>query len=202
MAVRRFLPPWSVEDKALAAFWSFLPNGLKIVAREGLAVRIIVAACAFALMLTAAARSETDVLLRAVGFALTGSDDAEPKVIGDRANCIFAIKNKLYRLNNVHVDRVTVQAWENKLGDRWITVKLHGDDVVFEETTEPLKDDGTPAMSELVRQLRVSDPDALKPHHNTYKETELRLTTTEQERVKRAWQYIYSHGCTGKQSPF
>jgi hypothetical protein len=24
-----------------------------------------------------------------VGFALTGSDDADPKVIGDRAKCVF-----------------------------------------------------------------------------------------------------------------
>jgi hypothetical protein len=80
--------------------------------------------------------------------------------------------------------------------EQWVTVELHGDDVVFEETTEPLKDDG----SETIRQLRVATPDAFTPHHNTYKEHELHLTTNDQDRVKTAWQYIYSHGCTGKQS--
>jgi len=27
-------------------------------------------------------------------------------------------------------------------------------------------------------------------------------TTGEVDRVKRAWEYIYSHGCVGKKSPF
>jgi len=35
------------------------------------------------------------------GFALTGSDDADIKVIGERADCVFASKNELFRLNNV-----------------------------------------------------------------------------------------------------
>jgi hypothetical protein len=79
-----------------------------------------------------------------------------------------------------------------------VTVELHGDEVVFEETTEPAKDDG----SELTRQLRATIPEAFKSHHNTYKEHELVLTTNDQDRVKRAWDYIYTHGCTGKRSPF
>jgi hypothetical protein len=36
-------------------------------------------------------RAETDLFMRTVGFALTGRDDADPKVIGDRAKCVFAI---------------------------------------------------------------------------------------------------------------
>ena len=80
--------------------------------------------------------------------------------------------------------------------EQWVTVELHGDDVVFEETTEPLKDDG----SETIPQLRAAMPDAFTSRHNTYKEHELHLTTNNQDRVKTAWQYIYSHGCTGKQS--
>jgi hypothetical protein len=70
-----------------------------------------------------------------------------------------------------------------------VTVELRGDDIVFEDTTEPLRDDG----SETIRQLRAAMPDAFTSHHNTYKEHN-------QERVKTAWQYIYSHGCTGKQT--
>jgi hypothetical protein len=50
-------------------------------------------------------RAETDLMMRAVGFALTGRDDADPKVI-DRASCVFAIENELFRLNNVYTDRL------------------------------------------------------------------------------------------------
>ena len=143
------------------------------------------------------AHAETDVFMRTVGFALTGSDDADPKVIGDRAKCVFAINNDIFRLNNVHTDRITIQGWQRQQGlERWVTVELYGDDVVFEETTEPLKDDG----SETIRQLRAAMPDAFTSHHNTYKEHELHLTTNNQDRVKTAWQYIYSHGCTGRKS--
>jgi hypothetical protein len=89
------------------------------------------------------------------------------------------------------------KGWQRQQGlEQWVTVELHGDDVVFEETTELLKDDG----SETIRQLRAAMPDVFTSHHNTYKEHELHLTTNNQDRVKMAWQYIYSHGCTGKQS--
>jgi hypothetical protein len=141
------------------------------------------------------AHGETDVFMRTVGFALTGSDDADPKVIGDRAKCVFAIKNDIFRLNNVYTDRITIQGWQQQQGlEQWVTVDLHGDDIVFEDTTEPLKDDG----SETIRQLRAAMPDLFTSHHNTYTEHELHLTTNNQDRVKTAWQYIYSHGCTGK----
>jgi hypothetical protein len=53
--------------------------------------------------------AEPDVFMRAVSFALTGHDDADPKVIGDRANCVFAIGNDLFRLNNVQTDRIKIQ---------------------------------------------------------------------------------------------
>jgi hypothetical protein len=166
------------------------------------------------------AHAETDVFMRTVGFALTGSSDADPKVIGDRAKCVFAINNDIFHLNNVHIDRITIQGWQRQQGsEQWVTVEVRGDDVVFEETTKPLKDDG----SETIRQLRAAMPDAFTSHHNTYKEHELHLTTNDQDRVKAAWQYISeaeghstsvndacwrqvrprsratSHGCTGKQ---
>ena len=52
-------------------------------------------------LLCGTTHSATDVFMRAVGFALTGSDDAEPQAI-DRANCVFAYKNDVFHLNNVH----------------------------------------------------------------------------------------------------
>jgi hypothetical protein len=173
----------------------------------------IIATCSIALGLAlfgGAVHSETDVLLRAVGFALTGSDDAEPKVVGNRVNCVFAItktsrtssENDVFYLNNVQTDRIKIQGWERKnpnggIIDQWVKVELHGDEVVFENTWQTI-DDG----SDYFREIRKQDPTFFQPHHSTNKEYELSLTTNDQARVTRAWQYIYSHGCTGKQSPF
>jgi hypothetical protein len=74
---------------------------------------------------------------------------------------------------------------------------LQGAGVVFETTIEPPQDDG----SELMRQMRMQSPELFRPHHYTYTEYELHLPTKDQDEVKLAWQYVYSHGCTGKQSP-
>ena len=68
-------------------------------------------AFAVALMLAcgSAARGEPDALMRAVSFALTGRDDADPKVIGKRTDCVFAVNDGLFHLNNVHPDRITIR---------------------------------------------------------------------------------------------
>jgi hypothetical protein len=156
-----------------------------------------VALMAGSMLASGPVRGEPDVLMRAVGFALTGSDDAEPKAI-DRANCVFAIKNDMFRLNNVHTDRIVIRTWKNTSGGSWVLVALHGDSTVYEHTEEPLKDDGSSFMN-FVRQ---NSPGAFKPQRTTHKEHELTLSTPDQDRVTRAWQYIYSHGCVGKKSPF
>jgi hypothetical protein len=138
--------------------------------------------------------------MRAVGFALTGSDNANPKVIGDRAGCVFAVKNELFRLNNVYTDRIKIQGRQRQsfgVLEQWVTVTLQGDDIVFEETIEPPEDDG----SELMRQMRVQSPEMFSPHHYTHTQYELYLATNNQDEVKTAWQYVYSHGCIGKQVP-
>jgi hypothetical protein len=144
--------------------------------------------------------AETDLLMRAVGFALTGSNDADVRVIGDRAGCVFAIKNEVFRLNNVYADRVKIQGSQRQwLGvpEQRVTVELHGDEIVFEETVEPPKDDG----SELSRKMRAESPSMFEPHHYTYTRHEFFLSTNDHDGVKRAWQYIYSHGCAGKRVP-
>jgi hypothetical protein len=76
---------------------------------------------------------------------------------------------------------------------------LHGDDVVVEHTTEPMSD----GMASLFgNQWRQTDPEAFVAHRDNRKEYKLRLTTGDFDRVGRAWDYIYSHGCIGKKSPF
>ena len=134
------------------------------------------------LLVSGAAHSETDVFMRALGFALTGRDDAEPKAI-NRANCVFAYQDDVFYLNNVQTDRIKIQ--ENQFGGV-INVDLHGDDIVVEHgvvSTDP------------------TDQSA-KTHRENRKEYHLILKTDELDRMKRAWRYIYSHGCTGKKSPF
>jgi hypothetical protein len=142
--------------------------------------------------------AETD-LMRAVGFALTGSDNADLKVI-DRASCVFAIKNELFRLNNVYTDGIKIQGRQRQsFGalQQSVTVTLQGDDIVFEETVDPPKDDG----SELMREMRGASPEIFKSHHYAYTRHELYLLTNDQDGVKTAWQYVYSHGCNGKRLP-
>jgi hypothetical protein len=139
-------------------------------------------------------------LLRAVGFALTGSDDIEPKVIGSIGNCVFAIKNELFRLDNVYTDQIKIQGWQDRrFGklEQGVTVELHGSETVFEITSDPPKDDG----SDLTKHMHAESPEMFSPHHYTYTHYKLHLPTNDQDGVKNTWQYIFSHGCTGKRSP-
>jgi hypothetical protein len=143
--------------------------------------------------------AQNDSLIRTVGFALTGTNNVQPKVVGDIANCVFAIKNELFRLNNVYTDRIKIQGWQDqRFGklDQGVTIELHGGEIVFEITIESPNDDG----SELMRHMRAESPEMFKPHHYYYTRHELFLPTNDQDGVKGAWQYIYSHGCTGKQA--
>ena len=116
------------------------------------------------LLVCGVAHSETDVLMRAVGFALTGRDDAEPKAI-DRANCVFAYQDDVFYLNNVQTDRIKIQEQFGGV----INVDLHGDDIVVEHgvvSTDP------------------TDQSA-KTHRENRKEYHLILKTDELDRMKR-----------------
>ena len=162
----------------------------------------------FALMLAPLpALSQTDPFLAAVGFALTGSDNAKLNVL-DRKRCVFQIGKEIFRLNGVEVDRLRIELgrWKSIGEDiNYYRVYLHGSDTVYEVFEEPLiKEDvlDTPQMQATNRSLRQKIPDAFEPHHKISKEHTLDLTTNERERLVRAWSYIYQHGCTGSKSPF
>jgi hypothetical protein len=158
-------------------------------------ILLVVASVAFALRFVGPVQAETDVLVRTVGFALTGSDNAQPVVI-DRVKCIFAIDGDVFHLNNIHTDKLRIEAQERKGGfvpRRWVSVVLHGDDIVFETTSTSLLDDGT----EFMQQYKILHPDEFKPHHSATKDHTLVLNTADLDRVRRAWEYIYGHGCIG-----
>lgn len=153
-------------------------------------------------MLISSLRAETDTLIAAVGFALTGSDDAKVRAI-NRAQCVFGIGNEVFHLNNVHVDRISIQGWVQKtnLGQiNTVTIDLHGEGAVSEETVEAGNTEGVP--SAILENIRKSDPVWFTRHVVTSSEKKLTLNTSEIERVNRAWQYIYANGCVGKKSPF
>ncbi len=78
---------------------------------EGLAVADGCHVLALILAGGVTARAGTDVFMRAVGFALTGRDYADPKVNGDGAKCVFAINNDIFRLSNVYTDRIAIQGY-------------------------------------------------------------------------------------------
>jgi hypothetical protein len=66
-----------------------------------------------AALICSRAFADSDTLLQAVGFALTGSDNAKVQPI-DRANCVFRVDSDnsglaVFHLNNVQLDRVVIQ---------------------------------------------------------------------------------------------
>lgn len=165
--------------------------------------RIVIAVPLIVAAVTAPAVAESDALLQAIGFALTGSDDAKVQPI-DRANCVFRIENEVFHFNNIQVDRLVIrnsrppptaddspsakairEAISGRHVDPTLVVELHGNAPVY-ESINIFRDAG----------FDVPGPN---PSSNEYT---IELTTNESDRVERAWQYIYSHGCVGQKSPF
>ncbi len=90
----------------------------------------------------------------------------------DPDQCVFEVDDVTYFLNNVELDRIHYVVLENKLGRVWMELELHGKRKV-------VQDSGGAATDRT-----------------------LLLPTREKDRVLRAIDYIYSHGCKGTRSPF
>lgn len=163
-------------------------------------------------LLSAAPAFSADALSQAIGFALTGSDDAKVRAV-DPKDCIYAVGNVTYRLNNVHVDRIALKGWTEKAvvagierQRPFVTVELHGDATIYESVTvEPATTGEEGLPPELVREMKKRDlikPTPKRTERTALNQATLTLWTIELDRVKRAWEYIYANGCTGKKSPF
>src|SRR5882724_11760253 len=100
------------------------------------------------------ASADSDILLQAVSFAITGSDGSKVTTV-DRARCVFRIGNTTYFLNNVYSDRIYQREWRNKLGETWLTVELHGKQKIIEQFEPPPTPTGS---EELDRALVAQDP--------------------------------------------
>lgn len=150
-----------------------------------------------------------DVLLQAVNFVLTGRDDMATAVV-DKNNCVFSISRTsgtdTYFLNNIQSDRIFIQLIERKTqltDDVYINEEIHGsNDVVLRTSYGMSIDTASPATKELDEGLRKSRPDLFTPHSYGSAESTLELPSPDIGRVKRAWTYIYTHGCVPSKSPF
>jgi hypothetical protein len=149
----------------------------------------------FGLMLCpTASLAESDVLLQAVSFAITGSDASKVVAINQR-QCIFKVNNYTYYFDRIYTDRITFQ---NIKKDR-VWIEIHGKANVIDLWDPPAaKDDGSAKM----RELKTFSPEVFQPTAQSFADYTVEVWTTELERLKRAWEYIYANGCTGITSPF
>jgi hypothetical protein len=142
--------------------------------------------------------AESDVLLQAVSFAVTGSD-ANKVIIIDLPQCIFRVKDDTYYFNNMFTDRISFQNLHNQRGSVWTNVDLHGKKKVIEHYSPPVPFTG----SELDQEMKKI-PGYFNPAGHTSSATDetIRVDTRESERLVKAWQYIFANGCKGITSPF
>jgi hypothetical protein len=150
----------------------------------------------YTLMLFASPLAEaTDPsLLKAISFALTGSDESNFE-FSDLAQCTVhrTVSNarghgeETYYLNRIDPTRSVFTQYTQKypeyaMSQSFSTVELHGEGTVYEYhwiTDRPAFDST----------FRTADH-------------EITIYTSEHSRFLRAWKYIYSHGCRGAPSSY
>jgi hypothetical protein len=140
---------------------------------------------------------------KALAFALTGSDGTIVVPIS-REKCIFRVGDETYYLNKVHVDRISYRRVQEKTRfyDRiYYEIELHGDDVVYEKSSHT-KRSGNPLLKEIEEEFLKRDPNFFSPKLIRQHDHKLHISTTEEERLVRAWRYIYANGCKGAKSLF
>ncbi len=130
-----------------------------------------------------------DPFLAAARFALTGTDDTDLVVV-DRADCVFEIRFSVppppgygyerFYLNNVDVSRITFTTLHWRDRPPTVQVDIRGEGTVHETVAHGA---GVPDIwaKESSRTIGLGP---------------------EIERAKRAWQYLYAHGCHGRKGAF
>lgn len=162
----------------------------------------------FLLLIGQTVRAESDVLLQAVSFAITGSDGANVIQI-DRANCVFRIEDETFYFNNIQSNRLSIQtgkdirrpAFGAPIIEQWATVDIHGEKKVADVYSPGIQFTG----SELDRAALAADPSFFAKRGPTVTpryDLSIRVNTREPNRLLKAWKYIYAHGCKGVVSPF
>ena len=149
-------------------------------------IRNLVASIMFLTTLQLSPAKAADVLLQAVAVALTGSDSHEV-VATNRTACAFDLKSEFvnpnrtlverFYFNRIDVARTTFSIYQNSYS-QWLQLDIHG----YGDFAETI----------------AGGSESLEMGTITYR----KIFTSEADRVKRAWNYIYSHGCKSAASPF
>lgn len=150
---------------------------------------------------TGPVRPDRDVMLKAINFALTGSDAISYDFEG-ASNCQVIRETakdsdewhsiEVFHLDNIDASRIVLNKYQLKYTDRiedWVDIELHGEDVVREDR----------ATRTHVYQYSHETVHEGPTKQNDYK---YKLQTKEYDRLVRAWQYIYAHGCKSATSSF
>jgi hypothetical protein len=178
----------------------------------GLTNRIAAVSLLLAFVTAASAASDTS-LVRAVTFALTGSDGTKVDAL-DASNCVFQVKSEKYfrddrytavdifYLNNVDPHRIAIQNRQQTeysgQTSSFIDVDLYGEEAVWEGPTTLIFD---PTLKGSLNPRRDSNGNLqFRMERRTHKSLE--LNTPEFDRYARAWKYIYADGCKGSKSSF
>lgn len=140
------------------------------------------------------ATAEDPTLIRAISFALTGSDGSNFE-FSDVAQCTVhrTVSNahghgeEIYYLNSIDPSRSVFTQYTQKypeyaMSQSYSSVELHGEGTIYEfhwVTDRPAFDD------------TMKTPDH-----------ELTIYTSEHSRLIRSWKYIFSHGCKAAHSSY
>ena len=149
------------------------------------------------------ADADSDVLLKTVAFALTANDETRVEPI-DQDNCVFRVNNDIYRLNNVRLDRIRFQDQVRRLKNREhrvTLVLLSGETTVQETIYEGVDENNNELPAEVMQQMKEEFPDVFKAHNTRLNRVILVLPTDDGRRVRDAWGFIYSRGCSGTKAP-
>jgi hypothetical protein len=145
---------------------------------------------------TAESRQPGDDLFRtSLAYLLTGDDLGKIRVV-DRAQCIVEVRHRIWQdapdlvslihLNNVDRTRSSILAISDVPKNR-VDITLRGESVV-DYLAKPRFKLGQREFPE-------------QPAHSASEDT-ISLYTDEVERVRGAWDYVYSHGCKGSKGSF
>jgi clan AA aspartic protease (TIGR02281 family) len=148
----------------------------------------------------AASPSSYEVQLKAVQFALIGDQGGEAEVqVLNMKSCDFrivryplpnlggSVTEEVFHLNNVDPSRTTIEKFVDftSAANGDVTFTLFGEQVVAEVYNRWTQMDKTDGRS-----------------WQQYRQISRTIPTRDYQRTIRAWEYIYTHGCTGSRSSF
>jgi hypothetical protein len=148
----------------------------------------------------AESESESDVFLKTVALALTANDETKVETV-DQGDCVFRINNEIYHLNNVRLDQIGFQDQLRTFKGREhrVTLVFLGGEVTIQERIyEGLDENNGQLTAEIMQQLKESFPDVFTAHNSGSSRVTLVLPTDDGRRIRDAWRFIYSHGCSGR----